>query len=77
MKIMMKSLTRTELILTWLVAVTVVSAAVIVLNGAPSVGTSAIALALSIAPAVVVLLLWPRPQPPTAADVLYDRNTSA
>ena len=74
---MVKDRTRTELIVAWLVAVTVFSAAGIVLGGPPSVGTGAIAVALCLAPVVVFLLLWPGPRARTAADVLYDRNTSA
>ena len=74
---MVKDVTRTQLIVAWLVAATVFSAVGIVLGGPPSMGTGAIAVALCLAPAVVLLLLWPGPQARTAADVLYDRNKSA
>ena len=74
---MVKDLTRKHLIVAWLATVTVFSAVGIVLGGPPSKATGAIALALCLAPAVVLLLLWPGPQARTAADVLYDRNKSA
>jgi hypothetical protein len=46
-------------------------------GAAVTVGTGAMLLALSLVPPAIVLLLWPRVQPLTAADVLHGRDRRA
>ena len=39
-----------------------------------TLSTGAMLLALALAPALIVLLLWPGIQPPTASEVIHDTD---
>jgi hypothetical protein len=67
---MLKDLTRSKLIQIWFVAVALLGTAIISFGAAMTVGTAALLLALSLVPPAIVLLLWPRVEPLTAAEVL-------
>ena len=71
MNIMLKEMTRSRVIQAWFVAVMLVGVASIALGTSITVSTGAIALVVSVVPPAIVFLLWPGPQPATAADVLY------
>ena len=66
-----------RLIQMWLALVVLVGAGVMAFGPRMTVGTGALLLTLGVVPAALVLLLWPAVQPPTAAEVLYDRDRSA
>lgn len=68
---MLNDVTRSGVIQSWFVAVTLVAAAGIALGTSITVSTGALLVTLSVVPPAIVLLLWPGPQPATAADVLY------
>jgi hypothetical protein len=68
---MLKEMTRSKLIQAWFAAVTLAVVASIALGASVTVGTGALLLALTLVPPTIVLVLWPRPQPATAAEVLY------
>lgn len=68
---MLKAVTRSGVIQSWFVAVTLVAVASIALGASITVSTGAVLLALIAVPPTIVLMLWPKPQPATAADVLY------
>src|SRR5579872_2726897 len=66
---MLKEMTRSRVIQSWFVALTLVAVASIALGASVTLSTGAILLALSVVPPTIVLMLWPGPQPATAADV--------
>ena len=67
---MLKMLTRSRVIQAWFVSVALVVVAGIA-SGAPvTVGTGALLLALSLVHPAIVLMLWQRTQPATAAEVI-------
>jgi hypothetical protein len=66
-----KHMTRSRLIQIWFAAVALVVVAALALGAAVTVSTGAMWLALALVPAVVVLLLWPGVQPPTASEVIH------
>lgn len=68
---MLKEVTRSGVIRSWFVAVTLVTVASIALGASITVSTGAVLVALIAVPPTIVLMLWPGPQPATAADVLY------
>jgi hypothetical protein len=68
---MLKEMTRSRAIQSWFTAVTLIAITSIALGASITVSTGAFLLALSVVPPTIVLLLWPGPQPATAADVLY------
>ena len=68
---MVNEMTRSRVIQSWFVAVTLVAVASIAVGVSVTLSTGAILLALSVVPPTIVLMLWPGPQPATAADVLY------
>ena len=71
MNTMVNEMTRSRVIQSWFVAVTLVAVASIAVGASVTLSTGAILLALSVVPPTIVLMLWPGPQPATAADVLY------
>ena len=73
----MLNLTRSKLIQMWFVAVVLVAVACLVAGVTMEFSTGLMLLALSLAPPVMVLMLWPGAQPPTVAEVLrgVDRRT--
>ena len=64
-------MTRSRLIQIWFAAVALIVVAALALGAAVTVSTGAMLLALTLAPAVLVLLLWPGVQLPTASEVLH------
>jgi hypothetical protein len=74
---MLKDMTRSRLIQVWFAGVALVVVAGVAFGAAVTVGTGAMLLALSLVPPAIVLLLWPRVQPLTAADVLHGRDRRA
>ena len=68
---MLKEMTRSRVIEVWCAAVTLVVVAGIALGGSVTVRTGAVLLAMSLVPPVIVLMLWPAPQPRTTAEMLY------
>lgn len=71
---MLKNMTRSGLIQTWFAAVLLVAVAAAALGASVTVSTGAMLFALCLAPAAIVLLLWPGVQPLTAAEVLRGTN---
>ena len=69
---MLRNMTRSKVILAWFAAVALVVVACIAFGAAVTAETAALLLALCLVPPVIVLLLWPGDQPPTAAEVLRD-----
>jgi hypothetical protein len=67
---MLRNMTRARLIRTWFTAIALVIVAGVALGVTVTVGTGVIVLALCLVPPIIVLLLWPGIQPPTAAEVL-------
>ena len=55
----------------WFAAVALVVFAALALGAAVTVSTGAMLLALALAPALLVLLLWPGVQPLTAPEVIH------
>jgi hypothetical protein len=74
---MLKDMTRSRLIQSWFAAVALVVVASVALGAAVTVSTGALLLALSLAPPAIMLMLWPGPQPATAAEVLYGADPRA
>jgi hypothetical protein len=67
---MLKDMTRSKLILGWFAAVSLVLVAGVAFGAAVTVSTGVLLLALSLVPPAIVLMLWPRAQSLTAAEVL-------
>ena len=68
---MLQKMTRTRAIHGWFAAVTFVALGSLAFGAAVTVGTGALLLVLSVAPAIIIVMLWPRPQPAMAMDVRY------
>jgi branched-subunit amino acid permease len=64
-------MTRPKLIQIWFAAVAFVVIATVAFGAAVTVSTAAMLLALALVPPVLVLLLWPGIQPPTASEVIH------
>jgi 4-hydroxybenzoate polyprenyltransferase len=71
---MLRAMTRSRLIQVWFATILVVVLAAVALGVTVTLGTGVLLFALSLVPPAIALLLWPRIQPMTAADVLYDRD---
>lgn len=67
---MLKNMTRSKLIQAWFVAVVLIAVAGVALGVSVNRSTIALLLALALAPPVILLLLWPGVQPPTASEVI-------
>ena len=68
---MAMQMTRSRLIQIWFAFVVFAVVAAVAFGAAVTVGTGAMLLTLALAPAVIVLLLWPGVQPPTASEVIH------
>jgi hypothetical protein len=68
---MLKDMTRSRVIQVWFAAVVLVVVAGVALGAAVTVGTGVLLLALCLVPPVIILVLWPGVQPPTASEVLH------
>lgn len=66
----MLNLTRARLIQIWLVGVVLAAAACFAAGVTVNFSTGLMLFALSLAPPIMVLMLWPRTQPLTVAEVL-------
>jgi hypothetical protein len=64
-------MTRSRLIQMWFALVAVVGAAVVAFGAAVTVSTAVIWLALAVAPPVILLMLWPGVQTPTASEIIH------
>jgi hypothetical protein len=64
-------MTRTRLIQMWFALVVFVVVAAVAFGAAVTISTAAILSVLALAPALLVLLLWPGVQPPTASEVIH------
>jgi hypothetical protein len=69
---MLKTVTRSKLILMWFSAVALVIAAGIALGMAVTMGTGVLLLALCLVPPVLIVALWPSGGSPTIAEVIHD-----
>ena len=69
---MLNNMTRAHVIQLWFAAVALVVVTALGFDVRVKVGTASMLLALSLAPAVIIFLLWPRAQALTAGDVLRD-----
>ena len=69
---MLNDMTRSKVIQVWFVAVALVVVAALAFGVSMTVGTGVMLLALCLVPPVLVVVLWPGVQPPTAAEVLHD-----
>ena len=69
---MLKDVTRSRLIQIWFAAVALVVVAGIALGVSVTGGTGAMLLALSLVPALLILMLWPGRPAPTIAEVLHN-----
>lgn len=67
----MTEMTRSRVIKAWFAAVTLVVVGSIAFGVSITAATGALFVALSLVPPAIVLMLWPGPQPETAAEVLY------
>jgi len=71
---MLKDMTPSKVIQIWFVAVALVVVAAVAIGASVTVGTGVMLLALCLVPPVIVVMLWPGVQPPTAAEVLHDAD---
>jgi hypothetical protein len=71
---MLLHMTRSRLIQMWLALVVFVVVAGVAFGAVVTLSTGAMLLALALAPALIVLLLWPGVQPPTASEVIHDTD---
>jgi hypothetical protein len=55
----------------WFALVVLAVVAAVALGAAVTVSTAVMLSALALAPALLVLGLWPRAQPPTASEVIH------
>jgi hypothetical protein len=67
---MLKDMTRSKLLQIWFTAVVLIAVAAFAMGVTVTLGTGALLLGFSVVPPAVVLMLWHRAQPPTAAEVL-------
>jgi hypothetical protein len=63
-------MSRNRLIQAWFVAVALIIVASVVLGASVSRGTVAFLVIVCLAPPVMLLMLWPGVQPPTAAEII-------
>lgn len=68
---MFKHMTRSRAIQVWFAAVVLVVVAGLAFGVSMTVGTAVLLLALSLVPPVIILMLWPGVQPPTASEVIH------
>jgi len=67
---MLNNMTRGQVIQGWFAAVALVVVAAMAFGAEVKVGTGGLLLTLSLVPAVIVFLLWPKAESLTARDVL-------
>jgi hypothetical protein len=72
---MLRDMSRSTVIAFWFAAVALIGVAVVTFGATVTAATAAMLFALSLVPPVIVFLLWPSAQPPTAAEVLRGRDT--
>jgi hypothetical protein len=71
---MLKHLTRSRLIQLWAAVVLLATAVNTTFGTIPSVGTAILLVALSLAPAAIIMLLWPGVQAETVGDVIRGKR---
>lgn len=69
---MKEHITRWQLIQIWFGAVILVAVACIAFDIAITGGTAAVLLGAAFVPPIILLVLWPGVQPPTANEVLHE-----
>ena len=74
---MIKTVTRSRVIFVWFAAIALVVAASLASGVEMTIGTGGLLLALSLVPPAIVLVLWPREEPMTAAEVLRGADRGA
>lgn len=70
----MVNLTRARMLQVWGAAVLVATALGALFGSAPGLPTLALLLGLALAPAFILLMLWPGQQSPTVGDVMRGRD---
>ena len=68
---MLNDMTRSRLIQVWFAAVALVVFAGIALGAAMTIGTGALLFGMCLVPPAIILMLWPRVQTLTIAEVLH------
>ena len=68
---MMNDMTRSRLIQGWFAAIALVVFAGIALGPAVTIGTGALLFGMCLVPPAIILMLWPRAQTLTIAEVLH------
>ena len=68
---MLNDMTRSRLIQVWFATVALVVFAGIALGAAMTIGTGALLLGMCLVPPAIILMLWPRVQTVTIAEVLH------
>ena len=71
---MLKRMTRSRVIQVWFAAVSLIVVAGLAMGASVTVETGVLLSALCLVPPVIVLMLWPGVQAPTAGDVLRSRD---
>ncbi len=69
---MVREMSRARLVQIWVAAVALVAVASIVLGARMTIATAAALLAVCLGPPAILLLLWPRAETATIAEVLHD-----
>jgi hypothetical protein len=70
MKTLLNDMTRARLLQIWFTAMALLIVAAIALGASITVGTGLLLFGLALAPAAIVLMLWPGARKLTAGDVL-------
>ena len=71
---MLTRMTRSRLIQIWFAAVALIVVAGLSMGASVTVETGVLLVALCLVPPVIVLMLWPGVQAPTAGEVLRHRD---
>ena len=72
--IVLRHVTRSRLIQIWLAAAALAIVAALGLGATMTVSTALLLLALALAPVVILLMLWPGVQAPSAGDVIRGQD---
>ena len=71
---MIQNMTRAKAIKAWFAAVALLLVMAIAFGVDVTAGTAALLLALCVVPPIIVLMIWPGVEPPTAGDVVHGRD---
>ena len=67
-------MTRSGTIQAWFAAAALIAVGSVAFGASVTVSTGVLFAAMSLVPPAIVFMLWPGPQPETAAEVLYRTN---